>query len=344
MTICYFGIYEPDYSRNRVLISGLRSNGLEIIECRSQLKGLAKYRELIKKHRALKNKYDLLLVGFPGYQAAILARFLTRRPIIFDAFFSIYDSLVRDRKTVKPRTLAALYYWLLDWLSCRLADKVLLDTDAHIKYFRKLFGFKQKKFMKVLLGADDKIFKPGAKRDHDYFLVHFHGIATPLQGVAYILRAAELLRGENVKFNLIGGKIKNRAAGDCDNINFIGTAPYLELAELIKEADVCLGIFGDSAKTRAVIPNKVYEALAAGKAVITADTPAVKELLTDRKNCLLCRTADAADLAEKIMELKNNRELRRTIAENGYRLFLNKLSPSKATRQLAEYIKTNALL
>jgi len=105
-----------------------------------------------------------------------------------------------------------------------------------------------------------------------------------------------------------------------------------------------LGIFGDSAKTRAVIPNKVYEALAAGKAVITADTPAVKELLTDRKNCLLCRTADAADLAEKIMELKNNRELRRTIAENGYRLFLNKLSPSKATRQLAEYIKTNALL
>lgn len=99
-------------------------------------------------------------------------------------------------------------------------------------------------------------------------------------------------------------------------------------------ADVCLGIFGKTNKAKRVIPNKFFEVLATRKPCLTADTPAVRELFKDREHCLFCNTADSQDLAQKIMELKNNPDLRNKIAENGYRLFKEKLTPQILGREL----------
>src|SRR3989338_130275 len=139
MKVCYFGFYSQNYSRNKILISGLRKNHVEVVECQSGLSGMAKYFDLIKKHRQIKNQYDAMVVGFPGHQAMILAKVLCRKPIIFDAFLSLYDSMVFDRQTSQPKSIRALYYWLLDWISSRLADIVLLGTNEHINYFCDTF-------------------------------------------------------------------------------------------------------------------------------------------------------------------------------------------------------------
>ena len=340
MTVCFFGIYDRHYSRNNILIKGLRQNGINIIECNATEGKIGKYWTLFIMHWKIRKSYDAMIVAFPGYQAVILARLITRKLVVLDAFFSIYDSEVCDRRSTKPKTPAALYYWLLDWLACGLADKVLLDTDAHINYFRELFHFKKEKFIRVLLGADDRIIERDRQNDRDYLLVHFHGIATPLQGVDYIVRAARLLADENIKFNLVGSKIRRYPKQRHNRkINFIDTMSYRDLMSLMSVADICLGIFGDSRKTQVVIPNKVYEALAVGKAVITADTPAVREVLTDRENCLLCRAGDSRDLADKIIMLNKDDELRRQIAANGRQLFIDKLTPVQVTLPLVLWLK-----
>jgi hypothetical protein len=129
MKICYFGIYKANYNRNKVLMKGLTENNVDILECNSQKQGVIKYFDLIKKHWKIRKDYDVMIVGFPGWQCMILARFLTRKKIIFDAFFSIYDAMVCDRQNKKRGSWKAGYLWLLDWLSCRLADKVLLYTN-----------------------------------------------------------------------------------------------------------------------------------------------------------------------------------------------------------------------
>jgi glycosyltransferase involved in cell wall biosynthesis len=345
MTICYFGIYNPSYSRHRILIKGLRQNGIEVIECNSRLHGVAKYIELAKKHFKIRKKYDIMIVGFPGYQAVIFARFLTRKKIIFDAFTSIYDSMVYDRRLVRPRSLKAMYYWLLDWLSCKLADKILLDTNANIEYFVKTFKINRSKFLRVFVGSDNEIFYPlEQKFKHDYFSVHFHGYYIPLQGIEYIVRAAKILEKENIKFNLIGSgqtyKNIRKLAEELkvENINFIDRVPYEELKNYIAEADICLGIFGTTEKTQRVIPNKVYEYLAMGRPVITGDSPAIRELFNDRQEMIFCKVGDAEDLAKKILELKNNGQLRNTIAKNGYNKFINNLIPKILGGQLKEYL------
>ena len=176
MKICYFGIYKPDYSRNKIIMSGLKSNGAEIIECRSDKKGISKYFDLIQKHWSIRNQYDVMFVAFPGFQSVILAKFLTRKPIIFDAFLSMYDSMVMDRKTVSPKSLKAKYFWWLDKISMTVADLVLIDTNEHKKYLSKEFNIKLEKIERVFVGADTNIFYPrdGVPKN-EKFIVLFYG-------------------------------------------------------------------------------------------------------------------------------------------------------------------------
>ena len=162
LTICFFGIYNPKYPRNRVLISGLKQNDVNVIECGTELKGVKKYFDLIKKHWEIRKEYDILFVAFPGWHSMILAKFLTRKPIIFDAFISVYDSAVFDRKNTKQYSLKARYFWFIDWLACVLADKVILDTNEHIKYFVSEFGLKKEKFERIFVGSFAETFSlPG---------------------------------------------------------------------------------------------------------------------------------------------------------------------------------------
>ncbi len=142
MTICYFGNFNPAYSRNRVIMQGLEQNGAKIV-------------------RSIWQPHDLVIVGYSDSRWAVpVARIFSRKPIIWDAFYSLYDAWVFDRKLVSPRSLKARWYWFLDWLSCKLADRVLLDTNAHIDYFVKTFRMHRTKFIRVLLGTDDQIFHP----------------------------------------------------------------------------------------------------------------------------------------------------------------------------------------
>lgn len=345
MKVCYFGIYNPKYSRNKVLIKGLEENGVEIIECQVDPKKKFKYWKLFKKHRKVGN-YDFMIVGFPGHTVMPLAKLICRKPIIFDALVSLYDSNVFDRKNVSPHSLKALKYWLLDWFSCKLANVILLDTNEHINYFVKKYGINKEKFHCLYIGSDNEIMYPRpSNKNHSQFLVHFHGTYIPLQGIEYIIEAAKLLEAQNIKFNLIGrGQTQQEIINlskklNTRNVNFIDFLPQEELVKYIAQADVCLGIFGQTPKAKRVIPNKVYEAIAMKKSLITADTPAVREIFKNREHCLLCNIADSKDLAEKILELKNNPELRNQLAENGYKLYKEKLTPRILGQELKNILE-----
>jgi glycosyltransferase involved in cell wall biosynthesis len=283
-----------------------------------------------------------MIVGFPGFQAMILARLLTVKPIVFDAFYSFFDSMVEDRKIVKAQSLKGRYYWLLDWLSCRLADKILLDTNAQIDYFVKELKLERKKFYRVLVGCDDKVIFPITPKKKDYFLVHFHGSFIPLQGIEYIIEATKILEGENIKFNIIGHGQTYREIIDLasrlkvSNVNFIEPVSIDNLRGYLAEADVCLGIFGHTDKAKRVIPNKVYEGLAAKRPVLTGDSSAIRELLTDGQDAVFCRLADAQDLASKILALKEGRINYEKIADNGYEIYCRLCRPEILVKQLLD--------
>jgi len=349
--VLYFGIYNPSFIRNKVIHLGFRRLGYEVVECRVDpniLGRFEKYRKLYRLGREhAKQRYEYVIVGFPGATVVWLARLLFGKRIIFDAFLSQYDTNVLDRKLYGAWSLQGMKDWLLDWYSCMLSSLVLLPEEVHIDFFVKTFHIPKQKFIRVFTGANDEVFHPiaGAVKNES-FTVHFHGSFIPLQGVRYIMEAADILKDEKVHFQLIGsgGKLYEQMQDEkkkrgLSNVAFEGRKPLEEIPSYISRAHVCLGVFGESDKAKRVISNKVYECLASGGVIVTARTPAMEELLTDREHVLFCKSSDGADLAEKIRVLKQDEVLRQTLAQNAYQLFTERLAPERLVEQLVADIQ-----
>ncbi len=349
----YFGAYSrgEEYARNLALIGGLQKVGAEIEECHTELwpgfqdkmgaakRGLlANLIALVRAYLRLLNLYrkagdfDFMFVGYIGQFDVFLARFLKvfhRKPVIFDAFYSLYDTMIKDRGLYPERSLMAKMLRFLDRWSVKCSDLALLDTHEHIKYFSAEFGLEPERFLSVPLGVDQANFfpRPEPKEDEVFEVVNYSSYI-PLHGLEVILQAADLLRHEpGIHFTLIGkGQLypEMRARAErlsLPNISFIEWMPHKELVEKAAAADVLLGIFGKTEKASRVIPYKAYEALALARPLITGDSPAARELLVDGKHCLLSPMGDAKELAGKIQMLKNDPALGKSIARQGRELF-----------------------
>lgn len=338
MRVLFFGRYDPHYSRNHVFLRGLASQGITVTECRVDPSSRWWPLKLMWRYLRMRPRFNVMLVPFSGQEVMLVARWLTRKPIIFDAFSSHYGGYILDRAKASPQSIRARWYRLVDRWSCRLADHVLLDTQAHIDFFVREFHLSAEKFSRVFVGTDSRLF-PFQPEPAGPFTVHFHGSFIPLQGVRTILDAAALLKDEGVRFLVTGSGQTFRADRayadqlELHNVSFLGRIPYPQLYERIAQGHVSLGIFGTTPKTKLVIPNKVYEALAVGRAVITADTPAIRELL-DERDAVLIGAGDAQALARAIVRLRDDPARRHALLTHGHETFLAQAVPEVIGAQL----------
>ncbi len=370
MRICFFGTYniEEGYPRVRVLLEGLKRTGHQVDQCRlpflsdvvSKLEGAASPVRAVRLalgllliHLRLSWRFlrmprpDLLLVGYPGqldlYTARLLAT-LRGVPLVLDAFVSLYDTMVDDRGLVRAGSAKARLLRLIDRSTCMLADAVLLDTDAHIEYFTAQLDLPRSKFIRVLIGEDDRVFTTGGEEQpaggRERLEVLYFGSYIPLHGLATILDAARLLqstsRGDAIRITVCGrGQLtpelqREYPAGSLPGVRFIDQwLTYRELIPLIEDADVCLGIFGTTGKAGRVIPLKVYAALAMGKAVVTGDTPGSRELLRHDDTALLIPPGNAPALLDALLRLETDRDLIRRLGRAAGSLFRATLAPER---------------
>jgi glycosyltransferase involved in cell wall biosynthesis len=333
MRVVFWGTYDTGKPRVRILLWGLRENGVEVIEChkevwggiedKSQLKGLSRklrlllnwllaYPVLVWRYLRLP-KHDAVVVGYLGQlDVLILWAFARLRgvPIVWDAFLSLYNTVVEDRRMVGPRNPLAWLLWTWEWLACRAADLVVLDTNAHGRYFIETFGVPEAKVKRVFVGAETDLFKPrpDSRRDPAQpFTVLFYGQFIPLHGIDTVVRAAKLTEAEGIHWVIVGtGQEAPRIRALLEtlkpaNLEWVEWVPYSELVDWLHKADVCLGIFGTTDKATRVIPNKAFQIIAAGRPLITADTVAMRELTPSIKTaCDLVEPGNAEALANSV--------------------------------------------
>ncbi|MDZ7338626.1 MAG: glycosyltransferase [candidate division KSB1 bacterium] len=329
MRVLYIAGREEGYSRTRNVLKALRMNGVEVIPCFPPDRSFRHYPGLLWRVLRNRQRYDLVLVGFYGQLLLPWVRLLAKGPILYDMYITTYDTMVFDRGVAAPGTLRAWLFGLADRLSMRLADMVVLESQDHIDSCVRRFKIPPQRFRRVFLATDEEVIRPRAvEKEQDEFLVHFHGEYAPFHGVKYILLAAHLLRGEGVTFQIIGRGITyeadRRLAEELGlrNVRFLDNVPFEELATYMSRADVCLGIFGDNERVSRVVTNKVIEAIAVGKPLISSRNAPIQELLVDGESVLLCERANPESLAQAILRLKRDPGLRHKIAQGGHKVFL----------------------
>lgn len=367
-SICFFGTYESSFPRTITLKEACRIKRFKVIECHKPFwenmtqkveffsiismikygfKLMLAYTSLAVRYLKLEN-HDVVIVGYNGYFDIPLAKLLTKirkKPLIFTPVFPLYETLVEDRKYVNKTSIKSKIIHLIDEISCRLADFIIIETDSYIDYYCEEFKIPREKYFKIPLGADETNFfqrqQKVQKKDPNLLKLLFYGKFIPLQGISYIIKAAKILeKNKDVEFEIIGsGQLSNNIRSlseklDIKNVKFIDWVNYRELPEHILDADVCMGIFGSTPKAQRGIPIKVYEALAMKKPVITGDTPAAREVFTHKVNAILCEIGNPEALADSIILLKENRELRANIAESGYKLFQKIFSSEQIASRL----------
>ncbi len=338
------GRYEKGkYLRGDILRKGLAQNRADVDVFLG--KGRLKYLRIAR--RVLKNDYDHLFAT--GTLTFFFSRMFCRKPVVFDAFISNYDSLVHDRKLVRDGSLKAKMLRFGDKYSCRLANKSIFDTEEHKKYFIEEFGLesKAKDFFVVEVGADNDVFYPAPETGEKKtlpFTVLFYGTFIPLHGVEYIIRAAKMLEKEDIKFLVYGtgqtfeADKKLAESLEIKNMTFGNVSIDKGPQGVIGPADICLGIFGDTNKAKRVIPTKGFQIIAMKKPLLTGDSPASRDVFTDRMNALLCSMADSKALADAIMLLKKDAVLRQKIAEGGYVLYKEKYTSKALGKKFLEAI------
>jgi glycosyltransferase involved in cell wall biosynthesis len=323
------------------VISCLRGAGVEVIERHAEVWeqrrhkwslglaaalriGLAEIRLLFGGRR---ERFDAVIVGYPGHFDVPAARRIAGgRPVIFNPLVSLHETLVEDRGRFAPGSPAAGVLRQVDRLALRRADLVVADTAQNARQLAELGELAAERLAVCFVGAEERLFRPGwqpARAFHALFV----GKLIPLHGLETILAAARL--APELPFRVVGSGQLDALMGERPpNVEWVKWVEYEQLPEEIQRAGCALGVFGTSAKTGRVIPNKAFQALACGTPLVTADTPAARELLVDGESALLVPAGDPRALAGALRRLADDAELAGRIGDGGLAAYREHASES----------------
>jgi glycosyltransferase involved in cell wall biosynthesis len=105
--------------------------------------------------------------------------------------------------------------------------------------------------------------------------------------------------------------------GDCDdkladtpNLRHQPAVPHREVASLYAESELVVLPYQQAlSHADAISPMKLFEAMAAGRAIIASDIPPLREILEDGRNALLVNPNDPTAWSEAVKTLMHNRQL-----------------------------------
>jgi glycosyltransferase involved in cell wall biosynthesis len=350
--VCLLGHHEPDYPRNRSLRKALAEAGHPVLEVHSRAPFPWRHFILGIGYLKIFRRVRWVLVTEGGHRLVPFIKLLaalTGRGVVFDPFLSRYNTRIEDRKLYRPGGLQALICRWQDWSSTHAADRLLFDTQEHRDYFFVHYHLRKPSLI-LPVGVPEEHFhpRPPASLPSPYpagapmFQVLFYGSYIPLQGVEWIVEAAAKLRGQDVAFTLIGsgqtrGQVEARAR-DLPRLRFLASVPEAELPAYLSHADLCLGIFGDTVKAANVVPNKVVQAAAMGKPLITRDSPAIRRYFSEGEDIALVPAADPQALADRILAIRNDPHLRSRLGAKARLAFESSFSTKALARLLGGFL------
>lgn len=225
-----------------------------------------------------------------------------------------------------------------DWVITRFSDYLLPTTSAMAEYLERIFAGAKKKISVVPNGIDIERFSRVPSKNEcrkilglpqDKKTVLYSGNIVGRKGMYVLLDAASFF-DDSILIVFIGGTDENairalrERAREKKNVLIMGYRRHEEIPYWICAADAVVSPNSVDAKTfqdKAAIywtsPMKIFEYMAGRRPIVASDTPAMRELLSER-NALLVSPDNAEALAEGIKKILNDSGYADRIVEQAF--------------------------
>ena len=275
MRALYFGTYDREHPRNVNAIAAMRAAGVDIVERSVAVRGpgvLGVLSVASAETRLLgprRHEFDVVIVGYPGHFDVPRARRVAGgRPLVFDAVLSLEDELVGVRRRFRPRSTAATVLRAVDTRALRLPDLVVCGTRHRGRVPPGSGAERAPRCSSAPTRSSTAT--PGRRPIR----------SPPCTSRPLRRRSASGSTQPDVPVQIVAP----------------GEIPLDDLGIAVAHAGIVLASFRESR----AIPAVVFDALATGAPVVTADTAAARELLPDGESALLVPPDDPEALAAAI--------------------------------------------
>ncbi len=221
----------------------------------------------------------------------------------------------------------------------------IASTSYAMREQTKKFLKKKKEIEITPFGVDMNVFKHIPKIEKNSFTFGIVKLLTPIYGVDIVISAFELFcskisekEKKHVYLEIYGdGESKTqletfaRDTTVSKQIKFKGYIVNSKVPEALNKMDVCL--LGSIQESFGV---SVIEAMSCGIPVIATDTEGFKEVLPSGKAGYIVPVGDASSMAEKMLTLYRNPELRLEMGNNGIECVRKKYDWEKNVKRMEE--------
>lgn len=356
----WVGTYERDYPRTRVLVEGLRAHGVRVHErhrpvwertrhkaggflapgrlARAGASYAGAWGSLVMDEARDRGPVDAVVAGYPAQPDAVPAWALARARrarLVVDMMISLVDTLGDDRGRaggLGRRVLAGA-----DRAALMAADIVLADTAANAEFMVRRFRVARERIVVAPVGAEPGAFPPSPVPDGPCHAL-WYGKLSPMHGLDVIVEAARIpgtppirLVGEGQLDGWLAEQVRRDPPRHLTHVPWV---EYDHLRDEMAAAGIVLGIFGRSAKAQRVVPNKVFQAMAAGRPIITSDTPGIREVLTHGVDAVLVPAGQPAALAAALIALAGDPDARRRLGTAARARYLQVGTPAAVAAPL----------
>jgi glycosyltransferase involved in cell wall biosynthesis len=290
-----------------------------------------------------------LTIGIPGLAVSKIRR----APLVFE---------VRDLWPEAPVQMGALHSPLLI-KAARWLEQTIYQHSAHIVALSPgmregivASGIPASKVTVVPNASDLDLFSPGVDGSgfrqrlglNGQFACVYFGAMGAANGLGFVLDAASRLKQRNVQdivFVLHGGgkerpMLEARCASEnLTNVVFSDPVPDKSaIAQLAAAADVCMTIYKNVPVLYTCSPNKLFDSLAAGKAVLVNMPGWLQELVEQNRAGVFVEPDCPADFADKVIHLRDHPEMCAEYGKNARRLAEQQFARHKLAGQIEDIL------
>lgn len=280
----------------------------------------------------IKRRECIWLITYPNNRFVFLLKTLGCKTIVLDAGWPVSDfSFEREFGHLRT-TLKKLRWFLFDYLTFKLSNKVLLESQAQVKYCLKYLRCPKRKLFVVPTTLDEEKYRvPSSVELFDQFTILFRGRYNPESGVEVFLELAKRLRNKPFRFLLLCPNLPNDYELSPNVILDRTFHTQAELGVFNRRSHLVLGQLSSHPRLERTVPHRAVEAAYSGSIFVSARNRAISEFFVEGEDCLMFNPGCVQELSEIVIQVQQKYKDYGYLRKNIQNTYQTKFGPQAIT-------------